>query len=403
MEYFFYRAYDNAGTLQEGKIPAISIDSAKFKIKELGFIPVKIDKINRKQEKLTEVFIFKKKPSLSDIELFFSKISILLKNGIKIDKALELSKKNIENKRLKKVVSEISDEVRKGTVLSIALEKHLDIFDPLYVSIVRIGEATGHLAGSFSEIANNLVFRRKINAKTKQAMIYPSIIFLVCVLSVLFILNFIVPKLSTLFEGMDSIPGYTQLLLSSSSFFRQYQIFIFMGIIFFVFLIIKFKEKKWFKKALDAVSLKIPIVNNLVIILENLHYSSSLAILLRRGVLLSDALDFAANSVGNIFFKKRLVNVKNEVRQGKKLSDAINKTNFIVSTFDGLIEVGEQSGKLAEIFGEMEDRLRLDYENAVLRLVTILEPLMIIIMGLIVGSIVVLMLLSMVSINDINF
>ena len=146
-----------------------------------------------------------------------------------------------------------------------------------------------------------------------------------------------------------------------------------------------------------------PITRGLCYTLENLRFASSLAILLKSGVVLTEALDHAVRSVGNVYIRKKLLMVEKEIREGNKLSDSMAKANFLPDIFTGLIEVGEQTGNLSEVFSEMEQRLRATYENSVTSFVTLIEPVMIILMGLIVGSVVVTMLLSMVSISDINF
>ena len=403
MEKFIYTAYDGAGARHQGELSAINTESAKFKLKELGLIPVKIDHADTAANKVNELLRFNRRPRFTDVEFLTSQLSLLLKNGIRIDRALETAKKGIKNNRLRKIVDEVYDDIRRGTPLSRSLEKNPDVFDPLYVSIVRIGEATGQLADVFADLAANLNFRQKISAKTRQAMIYPSIIFIVCLLSVLFIFNFIVPKFSILFSGTRDLPIYTDILIRMSDIFRRYQFIMLAAIIGLSILMVRIRKKDRLKRWIDVLALRIPITRQLCYTLENLRFTSSLTILLKSGVVLSEALDYAVKSIGNVFLRKQLMIVKDEIKQGKKLSVAMAKTGFLPDMFDGLMEVGEQTGNLSEVFSEMEQRLKGLYEDRVTGLITIIEPIMIIFMGLIVGSVVIVMLLSMVSINDINF
>jgi type II secretory pathway component PulF len=154
---------------------------------------------------------------------------------------------------------------------------------------------------------------------------------------------------------------------------------------------------------IDRLLLNIPVVRPLCYTLENFRFSSSLAILLKSGVVLSDAFDYAVRSIGNVFLQKQLMLVTKEIKQGQKLSAAMAKTGFLPDIFEGLLEVGEQTGNLGEVFSEIETRMRDRYEDSVTSLITLIEPVMILVMGLIVGSVVVVMLLSMVSISDIDF
>jgi type II secretory pathway component PulF len=403
MDKFVYTAYNKAGVRSQGELSAINMESAKFKLKELGLIPVKLDQVNVAAKKFRNPIQLSRKPRFSDLELLTSQLSLLLKNGIKIDRALETAQKGIKNIALRKIMLEVYDDVRKGMPLSDSLEKFPHTFDPLYTSIVKIGEATGKLPTVFADLASNLGFRKMISAKTRQAMLYPAIIFVVCMLAVIFIFNFIVPKFSVLFANINELPVYTHLLLVVSNIFQKYQ---FLGLAIFIILLIALKKllkNNSSKRLIDGALLNIPVIRPLCYTLENFRFSSSLAVLLKSGVVLSDAFDYAVRSIGNVFLQKQLMLVKKEIKQGQKLSEAMAKTGFLPDIFEGLLEVAEQTGNLGEVFSEIEARMRERYEDSVTRLITLIEPIMILVMGLIVGSVVVVMLLSMVSISDIDF
>lgn len=399
---FAYVAYDEAGARHEGEVVAISKESAKSKFKEQGLVPIKIDRVD-KARRARGIVHFNRAPGLGDLEFLTSQLALLLRNGIKIDRALETARVGIKNVRLKEIVSKIYDDIRRGTPFSASLERYPDIFDPLYVSIVRIGEVTGRLADVFVDLAANLNFRQKISSSTRQALIYPSIIFTVCLCSIFFVFNFILPKFSVIFLGMETIPVYTEILLKTGEMFRKYQFFLpvlAIGVGFFAY---KKRKSERFRRLKDQLILRIPFVKQISYGLENLRFASSIAILLKSGVVITTALDYAIQSVGNLFIKKKLVMVKDDVRQGKRFSEAIAKTGFFEDIFIGLIEVGEQTGDLSEIFADIEKRLRQKYEERISNLIVFIEPVMIILMGVGVGGVVVAMLLSLVSINDIQF
>jgi len=402
MDNYSYKAYDQAGAVHQGKIPATDLDSARFKLKESGMIPVEILLAQPEQGGLATALRFERKPGLAEIELLTSKLAILLENGVKIDKALGIAINGIANRKLKQIMTEVHEEIRRGASLSDSLAKYPDIFDPLYLSIVGIGEAAGSLANAFGSIASNLAFSRQIRSRTRQAMLYPAIIFLVCLLSLLFVFNIIVPKFSTIFASNGELPVYTSLLLSASDFVRSYQIPMLAVIILFPLLLSKLGKTGIFKRAIDLIVLKTPVLSSATMTLENLRFVSSLAVLLKSGVVLSDAIEHAVRSIGNKIIRKRLQTVKDKVRQGQKLSETMSQTGFLDESFDGLLEVGEQTGNLTEIFLEMEKRMRTEYENRLDNLLTLIEPLMIVVMGIIVGTVVVVMMLSLVSVNDIG-
>jgi type II secretory pathway component PulF len=405
MNQYTYTAYDVAGAKHQGEISAVDLRSAQFKIKEMGLIPVKLDVLSALQKSVSSRFqiLARIKPGLSDVEFFSSQMAMLLKNGIRIDKALGTTVKTIRNVQFKRAAVQIHNEIRSGIALSRSLEKFPDIFDPMYISIASIGEATGKLAGAFEQIAANLSFRKNVRSKTRQALIYPSVIFMVCVLSIVFIFNFVVPKFEVLFSGMKTLPIYTELLLTISRFFTEYQWWL-LGVAIAVPIWVKQMNKiQTVKSLMDMLLINIPVVRYLSYSLENLRFVSSMAILLKSGILLVDALGYAIRSIGNVRVQKQLISARGEVKQGRKLSEALTRTGFLPEIYIGVIEVGEQTGNLTEIFSDMEARFKDDYENRLAAMITLLEPIMILVMGLIVGSVVVIMLLSIVSVNDLNF
>ncbi|RLB67096.1 MAG: hypothetical protein DRH03_11420, partial [Deltaproteobacteria bacterium] len=164
MRNFTYTAYDGAGTRRQGELVAGSRESAKFKLKERGLVPVEINREGGAADRVNKLFQFNRRASLADVEILTSQLSLLLKNGVKVDRALENVGKGIKNSQLKKIVGQVCDEIKRGVSLSRALEKNPTVFDSLYVSVVRIGEATGKLAEIFAKLAANLSFRQKVSA-----------------------------------------------------------------------------------------------------------------------------------------------------------------------------------------------------------------------------------------------
>lgn len=400
---FIYVAYDSSGLRQEGELSVNDIEAAKYKLRDLGLIPVTIDEAGKPVSKVLNLLSLKRRPSFSDIELLTSQLSLLLRNGIKIDKALETVRKGIKNKVLEEAVHTIYEEVRRGVPLSSAMAEFPNFFSPMYTGIVRVAEATGKLPYVFENLALNLNFQQRIRSKMRQATVYPAVIFIVCILTIIFLFNFIIPKFSSIFVSMKNLPLYTDFLLMLSSFFRRYQFIIFGMIIALLAIGIRAKTTKKLHVIVDKLNIRLPLIKQLTYAVENLRFVSSLTILLKSGVILTEALDYAVNSINNSILRGRLLVLKDHVRQGKQLSESIGKTGFLPGIFQGIIEAGEKTGSLPDVFSELEERLKTMYEERVNIIVTILEPAMIIFMGLVVGSVVVTMLLSMVSISDIGF
>ena len=405
MDQFAYRAYDPAGAEHQGDITALSIESARLKLKEQGLIPVSVRPASESVSVLQKVFSFGrgKKPRLEEIEFWTSQMSLLLHNGVKVDRALDITRNALTSSGFREVTARVHEDVRTGMALGDALRRHPEVFEELYASVVDIGETTGRLAEAFGELSANLSFRKEMASRTRQAMAYPGVIFAVCVLSVVFIFNFVVPRFEPLFGRMEDPPWATVVLLNFAEMFTRYQ---WAGLVLLClapFLLRRFAKLQTFRNMLDGAVLRIPVTRYLVYTAANLRFASAMAMMLNSGVLLADALGYAVATIGNSRIRHRMLMLKESVRQGAKLSDAMAKTGFMPRAYEGILEVGEEAGRMAEVFRDMEARMRSEYERRLSSLITFIEPLMIIAMGLVVGGIVVIMLLSTISLHEISF
>ena len=221
MANFKYEGFDRSGARVSGSIESDSIVDAREQLKSHGYMLKSIQ-----EEKLETKSLFAtNKVSLSDIEFLTTELSVLLDAGVKIDKGIELLRKTNRKPSLAFLLDRLSKEIRSGKQLSQALATVDDVFDPLYINLVSIGEATGKLPDVFRNIAADLSFKRDLQQKVMQALTYPAVILLVCVSALIFIFNYIVPNMESLFSSSMDLPIYTQLLLSSSVWMRKYQLF----------------------------------------------------------------------------------------------------------------------------------------------------------------------------------
>ena len=401
MNLFRYQAYNKEGLKVEGVMEAAHPGIVKMGLKGEGLVPIRIVR-ESESPSITRLLKLHRKIGLSQIEFFSSEISILLRNGVKIDRALEIVRNGTEEENFKEVIETIYKDVRKGIALSESLGNRTDIFDPLFVSVVAIGEKTGKLAEAFVDLEQALKFRKQISSRITQAIFYPAFILIFCILTLLLIFNFIIPRFGVLFDSVENIPFYTRLLLDMSTFIRSYQLFLFIAALAGGYLLVRARHTEAWKKVFDFASYRLPGMSNLILSLENLRFSSALRILLRNNVVIDEALGYAVDAVGNRHLKRKIRSLQNDIKKGKELSEILSKSQFFTPSFISLIEVGEHSGNLGEIFSELEDRFRIQFESRVIQFTSLLEPLLILVMGVIVGSIVIMLLLSIVSIQDIR-
>ncbi|EJG0662100.1 type II secretion system F family protein [Vibrio parahaemolyticus] len=390
-----YKAYDQQGKLVQGTELGKSELDVTVKLKKQSLIPLEVTTLaqTKKVGRVTGAVI----------EETTSQLSLLLKSGLKIDKALEVLAENAPNAKIQSILEEVGIGVKQGRELWRCMSEHPTAFPNLYVEMVKIGEASGRLTEVFAKLAENLKFQRELSKKITQAMVYPMFILLVCVVSLVAIFNFVVPSMSGLFESLQEIPVYTQLLLDVSGFVQSYQAHMLAALVVAVIAFIKASENPDFRKRVDGFLAAFPLTRNAVLLVERIRYSASMELMLTSGVDLAKSMSMSTASVKSDALQSQLSKAHDDVSQGRSLVESLSGIQLFDPISLSLIRVGEETGQTGLVFGEINSRSRNQFETWMLKLTAMLEPLMIVIMGGIVGSVVIIMLLSIVSVNDVSF
>ncbi|MFN4055645.1 MAG: type II secretion system F family protein, partial [Alishewanella aestuarii] len=273
--------------------------------------------------------------------------------------------------------------------------------DSLFCEMIRIGEESGKLALTLERLSTNQKFQNELQSRVNQAMIYPAFILGVCLISLFAIFNFIVPSMSGLFSNMRDVPAYTRFLIDTSDWMQNNQISLLVFVLAITALLIYVWPKPWFKAWLRKLFSKTPLIKTGLLLNERIRFVSSMQLMLQSGLTLAQALGLAVNTLLDQHLAEQLTRVKNEVSQGRMLSDALANTDIVEPVMLSLVKVGEESGRLDQVFAEISNRTRSKFEQWALKLTSLLEPLLIIVMGGLVGSVVVTMLLSIVSTSDV--
>jgi general secretion pathway protein F len=263
-----------------------------------------------------------------------------------------------------------------------------------------MGEASGQLSEIFKGLARDLKFRKELKSKISQAMAYPMVILVVCILAIVFVFNFIVPQMSSLFDENDELPLYTSVLLNLSDWMISYQWYLLVAIICAGLAAKYLLAKNAFSTWLDDVSIKTPVIRNAIVQIERIRFNTSMALMLSSGVKLDEALGMASSTVKNGLLRRELISAKNKIKSGTSITEALKSNVMYSGLFISLLEVGEESGQLSVVFEEIADRSRSGFTSWTSRFTSVLEPLMILFMAGVVGSVVVVMLLSIISVND---
>jgi type II secretory pathway component PulF len=399
MAIFLYKAYDSSGAKEDGQIEAIDRTLALAELKKQGLLASEIKELSTTSDSFIS---FSQKVSLSDLEFLTSELSLLLESGVRIDRGIDIIKRTKAKPALAKLLSDISSGIKKGKSLSDAFREHADVFDDLYCNLIELGEASGNLSEIFADLAKDLKFKRELQRKIISSLAYPSVIFFVCILSVFFIFNFIIPKMSAMFSGVADLPWYTSVMLNTSEWMINYQGFLIFGIIISTVVMVKASKQPSFVLWWQSTSLKLPIAGHAVKTVERIRFNSGLAMMVKAGVPIDKALGLSIGNIKNQSLRRELEIAKNKVKSGSALTPALKQTSLYPDFYISLLEVGEESGNLARVFDEIANRSRQEFESWTERMTTLLEPLMILFMGGFVGGVVVVMLLSMVSINEIG-
>lgn len=398
MTKYQYEAIDASGVRHQGEIESERQSSA---VSELALQGLMVSKMAPSTSFAGSLRLTEGKLGSSQLERFTSEVAMLLRNGVRIDKALSVLVRNTEMPAEKRFLLQVVDRVRGGETLSSALQEMPDLFSDTYINLVTAGEASGRLDDVFLQLAQDLKFRRKLRNQVMQAVTYPTVILLVCVLSIAFVFNYIVPQMAPLFSGAAELPGYTLMLLDVSEWFRNYQAYLLVGLVITGALITSSLRSNSRRDDLLGRLSRWPLIGGLILQVNQIQANSTLSITLASGLSIDRALGLAANSVKNKEICQSLAAAQERVRRGDSTSNALRGNPLYPDFAHSLIEVGEEGGDLQPCFQELTDRARADFELRVGQLTSILEPLLILFMGGIVGGVVVTMLLSVVSVNDI--
>lgn len=399
MAMFEYQGFDKSGARVSGSIEALTVEHAQQQLKQQGYLLKSV--VLEKPIQQAGVFS-NNRVTLADIEFLTAELSLLLDAGLKIDKGIELLKSANKKPALTRLLNTLSVELRSGKQLSQVLAGLEDVFDPLYVNLVSIGEKTGNLAHIFRQLAQDLAFKRDLQKKISQALTYPLVILTVCIASVLFIFNYVVPNMATMFERQQDLPFYTKVLLSSSAWLQQYQFALFAVFVALCAALYHQRRNPLLLRRWQWIALRLPLLGQAVLLVERIRFNGGLAMMLDAGVAIDQALDLAKGNIRQPELRQEMHIAINKVKRGEQLSVTLRQTRLFPDFFASLLSVGEESGELGKIFHEIAQRSQRQFSDWVSRFTALLEPLLILVMGGIVGGVVVIMMLSITSATDVG-
>ena len=389
-------------TYADGKIEAINEDEAAYRLRQKKIIITSIKEIkSSKKSKVNE----KASSSLSfldnlgsiktkEIVLFTKKLSTMSRAGLNILDTLKMAKDQVNDKKLKVIIENISQDLQGGTDIAGSFKKHPKVFDNIYVNMIKAGETSGKLDIFLDKLVGILEKREKIKSKIKSALMYPSIILSVATLVTIFMIWKVVPVFENMYGGMGvDLPGPTLFLISANKFITGSGGIITLVTIFLIIFANSFmiKRNENYKSMMDKLTLKFPLFGRIIIQATIARIALIKANLFAAGVDVLEILDIAKSSTNNVHFVTALEQVKRGVFSGEDMSKLVEKELIFPPTYSQLIAVGEKTGNLEEMFSSIASYYEEEFDNVVDNLSTMIEPLSMVIIGAIVGTLLIAM------------
>lgn len=384
MPRYIFVAKTKEGETQKGILEAPDEYFLARKLKEEGLILIKATKFEAKSQKRI-LSLFLGKISLSEKIFFTRNLQIMLAGGVPLAKALESLKSQTKNKEFQNIIEEVKVEITKGSSLSQAISKFPQLFSDFYQSIIKVGEETGRLEEVLKDIVFHMEREYELRAKIRGAMIYPAVIILFMIAIGSLMLVMVVPRLQTFLKELEiEIPWTTKLFILMSNFLIKNANFILFSLVILIFffrLLLKISE---IKKEIDKFLLKIPFISNFVQTSNLTFFARNLSLLLKGGVSLPLALEISSKVVGNLQWRQAILEAREKIQKGVNLSEALNSSIF-PSTLIEMVKVGEETGETAKVLEKLAQFYEDEMGRALKNLISLIEPLLMIIIGIVVG------------------
>lgn len=406
MEYL-YKVRDNQGRISEAQAQAESANVLRVRLQARGVDVIDIKELSAPSalnldvgQSLDKITALLEQISLKDMVVFSRQFAALVGSGVSMLRTLYIIVEQCPNRKLKRSIDDVRRLVESGLSLSDAMSRQSGIFDSLYISMVRAGEAGGILSEVLKRLADFLEYRQKLNQKVKAAMVYPSVVLLVAVGVFWAMLTFVLPIFEGLFKNIGGeLPAYTQFLISLSSAARSIWMVLFgIACVVGFFVLKNYYKTQPGKIQIDGIKLSIPLIGELIRKVCIARFSRTFGTLIQAGVPMLNALEVVKDTAGNAVVSAAVQKIHEEVRQGGTISKPMSRDKLFPPMVTQMVAVGEETGKLDDMLSKIADFYDMEVENSVDSLTSILEPIMVVLIGGVVGSVVVGMYLPIFTV-----
>jgi type IV pilus assembly protein PilC len=399
-ETFTYKVRDRAGKTVEGQIEADNAQLVVSKLRSMGYVPIEIQQQGGKTlSKELKIPGFSDRVKLKDVAVFSRQFATMINAGLSLLRALYILAEQTENKALAEVANQVRIDVEKGASLSAAMAKHPKVFNRLYVAMVKAGEIGGALDSVLLRLADTIEKQVELRRKVKSAMTYPAVVAVLVLVIVTAMLLFIIPMFEDLYAELGGkLPAPTQMLINLSQFIRQYWWLIFGAEIGAVVFFRRWIASEGGRKQWDALKLRAPVFGPLVRKTALARFSRTLSALVRSGVPILESLDIVAETAGNHVVAEAVRDTQSAVKNGEPLAKRLEEHPVFPPMVVQMMAVGEETGAIDEMLDKIADFYDQEVEATVDALTSLIEPLLIVVMGVCVGGMVISLYLPMFNI-----
>lgn len=393
MAIFKYKAINSEGQRIEGSQSADSESQIREMLLSNQYYPLSIEKENSKSKKS---FSFNRKVKLKDIAVFCRQFYVMLDSGLSIGKALNILIEQCEKPKLREALIGVNGELKRGETLASSMRKRKDVFPNLLTSMIDAGERSGNLDIILKRMAEYYEKETKIRGKIKSAMIYPIVLGVVAIIAITFILTFVMPTFVQMFEENNvDLPMSTKMVLETSKVLGKYGIIIFLILVTAIILLGKYLKSEEGQYKLSSINLKIPVIKKLTQKIIVSRFTRTMGIVSSSGMSLVTSIEIVASVVGNKIAERELLKVKEKVLKGEGLGDSIMNIKIFPPMLASMVKIGEEAGSLDSILDKTADFYDDELEREIKTATALIEPSMIVLMGIIIGFLLISILTPM--------
>ena len=399
---FDYSVRDRAGKLISGSLDAESPAVVAQKLAAMGYAPVSISQAKARMKRELKIPGFGNKVKLKDLAVFSRQFATMIDSGLSLLRALSILCEQTDNKMLAGILSEVRGDVEAGNALSSAMAKHPRVFPLLMVNMTKAGEVGGFLDETMLQIASNYEAEVKLKGKIKSAMTYPVVVFIMAILGVVGMLIFIVPVFAEMFKALGGkLPAPTQVLVVLSAILKAGAPFIVVGVIASFAGWNRVKHQRRVREFVDPLKLKLPVFGNLFRKIALGRFCRNLGTMMRSGVPILQSLDIVAETTGNIVLERATRAVQDSVRNGESLALPLAEHKVFPPMVVQMMAVGEETGALDTMLAKIAEFYDQEVEATTEALTALIEPLMIAVLGTLIGSMIIALYMPIFKIFDI--